>query len=412
MTVIDRLRSARPGDADASRPSLWEPGWRRAALVGFGTALLSAALVLVPVYLAWDADPLQGSTSDAALRVGASLWLLGGGAHLASGSATVTLTPLLVFGLLLVLARYGLREALVDVRTDGPHWAGLLPRPVVEALTAWWGGYLLVVAVCWLLAHAGPFPPVPISMAVPGVVLPALAGVLALRPVVRDDPDLLGPRVPQLGTDLMRRAVGPGLAGAGALLVLGLLVIVAAVVLSWPRVAALDADLAAGPSGGVVLDAAQLAALPNLALWVVSFLAGPGFSVVDGASVTWSGSETGLLPLLPVLGALPQPGAFSPAVPVLAVLALLAVGAWVGRRALRTVARLSRLRTKLAVAAWSGLVAALALGALDTLGGGSLGQFRLASVGAPALPLTGAVALLLVLGAVAAVLRDAWRLRR
>ena len=79
---------------------------------------------------------------------------------------------------------------------------------------------------------------------------------------------------------------------------------------------------------------------------------------------------------------------------------------------MRTVARLSRLRTKLAVATAGCAVAALGAGLLDAVGGGSAGQFRLASVGAPALGLALCLFGWLLLGAVLAVLRDAWRLRR
>ena len=78
----------------------------------------------------------------------------------------------------------------------------------------------------------------------------------------------------------------------------------------------------------------------------MSFLAGPGFRVVEGGAVTWSGADGGLLPMVPVLAALPQPGAF-PWFVALSVLVVVAVGAFVARRALAEVARLSRLRTKL-----------------------------------------------------------------
>ena len=49
---------------------------------------------------------------------------------------------------------------------------------------------------------------------------------------------------------------------------------------------------------------------------------------------------------------------------------------------------------------------------LDVVAGGSVGQFRLSSVGAPAGSLVLALVLELGLGALVVVLRDAWRLRR
>ena len=230
----------------------------------------------------------------------------------------------------------------------------------------------------------GPFRVTPVSLVVPVLLVPLLALVLALRPVSRDDPDVLGPRLGFAWVpDTVRRSLRPGLVGAAILLAVGLLVVLATVALSWAEVSTISTAVAAGGLGGVVLALAQVASLPNLALWAVSFMAGPGFRVVEGGSVTWSGSEGGLLPMVPVLAALPQPGAF-PWFTAGSVLVVVAVGAYVARRALGQVARLSRLRTKLAVALAACTVTALTLTALDLVAGGSLGQFRLSGVGAPA----------------------------
>ena len=246
----------------------------------------------------------------------------------------------------------------------------------------------------------------------PVVVVPLLALVLALRPVAHDDPDVLGPR---LGfawlPDAVRRAVRPGLVGAGVLLGVGFAVVLTMVAVSWDQVTTISTAVAAGGLGGIVLALAQVASLPNLALWAVSFMAGPGFRVVEGGSVSWSGSEGGLLPMVPVLAALPQPGDF-PWFTALSVLVVVAVGAFVARRSLAEVARLSRLRTKLAVALSACTVTALTLAALDLVAGGSAGQFRLSAVGAPTGRLFLALLVELGIGALVVVLRDAWRLRR
>jgi hypothetical protein len=94
------------------------------------------------------------------------------------------------------------------------------------------------------------------------------------------------------------------------------------------------------------------------------------------------------------------------------VLVVVAVGAWVARRALGEIARLSRLRTKVMVSAVACLTSALVLGLLDVVAGGSVGQFRLSAVGVPAVPLVLALFAGLFVGALLVVLRDAWKLRR
>lgn len=413
MTVIDRLRSVLPPAGEPSaggRP--WGPGWRRSGAIGVLTGLLSCATVVVPVWFAWDADPARGSSGGTAVQVGASLWLLLGGGQLDAGGVTVALTPLLALGVLVWVARTGAREAIMQVSTEGEYWGGLVPRPLAAAIGAWWSGYGALVALAWVVAAQGPFTPRPLGMLLPAVVLPLFAVWLAVAPVGRDDPEVLGPRLaPGLPEGLLRGA-GPGLAGAAMLVALGSLVVLAAVVLSWPQVRAVDAEVGATSAGALLLVAAQVASLPNLALWALSFLAGPGFSVVDGASVSWGGAESALLPMVPVLAAMPQPGPFPVVVGVLAAAAVVACGGWVGQRALRSVARLSRLRTKLVVATVACATAAVVVGLLDAVGGGSVGQFRLSSVGAPAVRLAAAVFAELLAGAVLAVLRDAWRLRR
>jgi len=414
MTVSERLRSALPGSGDPSEDAVEPSGrpWWRGLVVGVLTGLTSLVVVLTPVMLAWLVEPLATGDGWHAAGTGAALWLLTSGAHLAIGEVTVSMVPLLGLAVLVGLAWLGAREAMVDVSTDGEHWQGTLPRPLAATLGAWWAGYAAAVCTGVGLCLAGPFRATPASLVLPLVVVPVTALALALRPVAREDPDVLGVRLGFAWVpDSVRRALRPGLAGAGALLCAGLVVVLTMVALSWSQVSTISAAVAAGGLGGVVLAVAQVLSLPNLALWAVSFLAGPGFRVVEGGDVTWAGAKGGLLPMVPVLAALPQPGAF-PWFTSLSVLVVVGVGAWVARRALGEVARLSRLRTKLSVALAACCVTALVLAVLNLVGGGSLGQFRLFAVGAPTLRLFVALLLELGLGALAVVLRDAWKLRR
>ena len=415
MSVSERLRSVLPGSDDGLGDAVEPPsavGWRRGGVVGVVTGLGSALLVVAPVVLAWLVEPLATGTVGQAVGTGSALWLLVSGAHLVAGEVTISVVPLLGWGVLVGAAWWGAREAMVDVSTDGEYWRGTLPRSLAAALAAWWAGYAVVVGVAVAVASGGPFRVAPLSLVVPLVVLPVLATALALRTVAHDDPDAVGPRLGFAWVpDVVLRGLRPGLFGAGVLLLVGALVVIGAVALSWGEVSTISREVGAAGLGGVVLVAAQVASLPNLALWAVSFLAGPGFRVVEGGTITWSGADSGLMPMVPVLAALPQPGAF-PWFTALSCLAVVVVGGLVARRALAQVARLSRLRTKLGVALAGCVTTAVVLGALDVLAGGSLGQFRLSGVGAPALRLFVALVAELSVGALVVVLRDAWRLRR
>ncbi|HWM16398.1 MAG TPA: DUF6350 family protein, partial [Microbacterium sp.] len=58
--------------------------------------------------------------------------------------------------------------------------------------------------------------------------------------------------------------------------------------------------------GATVVTLAQLAYLPTLIVWAIAFIAGPGFAVGVDTAVSPAGTQLGLTPGVPVLGALPE----------------------------------------------------------------------------------------------------------
>lgn len=417
MTVLEMLRGGRPADdvdgedGEESPGSPWLPYPVRDVLVGLATGLLSLLVVVVPTMLGWMFAPRPRDSFADPLGAAASLWLLVQGAHLGANATIVAFVPLVLGGLAVWGASRGASRVLDTADVEDELAADLVPRSIASTAGRWWGGYALAVAAAAGLTLAGSLPLRWLSLAMPLLVVPALALVLALRRLARDA-DIVGPRLDALvQPETLRRAWGPARSGLLAVMGLGLLLVLLAVALSWGSVSSLHREAGAGLLGGVLLVAAQVAALPNLALWALSFLAGPGFSVVDGAHTSLTGSTGGLMPLVPVLGAVPEPGA-APWVVRLLVLVPVVVGGYIGRRALGAVARLSSLRTKASVAVVACAVVAVLVGVLDGLGGGSLGAYRLSDIGAPALWLSLTLGLELVAGALAVVAWDAWRLRR
>ena len=415
MSVMDLLRGVPSSTNGGGAPDGQTP-WHRPLLAGAGTALASALVVVLPALVAWVASPQSTVPWTDALGVGASLWLLAGGAWLRVGTASVAFVPLLLTAGVVAAACWGALRSSGEAADEGArvgHRWGLLARPLLRSLGLWAGGYAACAALWAAVAAASPVRPQVLGLVLPLVVVPAVAAAVAAARLVARDRALAGPRWrrPDLLPDVVRRAVRPAATGVGALLALGMAVVVLLVALRFGQVRHLHDELATGVVGGVVLTVAQMLCLPNLGLWALSFVGGTGFSVVEGASTTWTGSRSGLMPMVPVLGALPDPGAFPGWLPALALLPV-AVGVLVGWRSLRSLALLSTLRTKLLVTGTAVALAAAAVGLLDALAGGSLGSQRLSHLGAPAVPMALALLVELALGAGLVLAWDRWRLRR
>lgn len=387
VTMMELIRSAATGDDGTRRP----PEVRAAATGALTAGAGWLGVVLLGV-LAAMAVPRASAGFGEALGSGSLLWLVLGGARLHVGEGTVALTPLLGTLLLVVLARVGSRRGLPD-------------EPSLREQSAWLGGYAAVALLAALLGLLSPAAPTLLSLLLPLLVVPAVG--LAWAHGLPEQVTEQWARAPLA----VRRGLVPGAKGAALLVALGSVLVLVATVAHIGRVAHIQSALDAGFFGGLLLVLVQVALLPNLGIWALSFAAGPGFSTTGGAMTTWSGAEAGLMPMVPVLAAQPQPGDLMWVTHLLVLLPVVA-GVWIGREALDYVPRLAATQAKLAAVAAAVLVAALAVALLDALAGGSLGALRLSHLGAPA-PLLGLVLVgELALGAFAAVARDWWVLRR
>jgi len=130
-------------------------------------------------------------------------------------------------------------------------------------------------------------------------------------------------------------AVGLTVRGAGVVLTgligLGALVLAAALLLRGGEVVALFEAANVDALGAVIVTLTQLAYLPTLVIWGMSFVAGPGFAVGIDTAVSPAGTQLGVIPGIPVLGALPA--STTPWLLLLALLpvALGALAGWIAR---------------------------------------------------------------------------------
>ena len=371
------------------------------------TALLSAldALIAVAIGLGiplvmltilWATQFDLGVDWTVFWRASADLWMLGNGvdvlvsidpttaARLAlTGAATpfeVGIAPL-GFALLTVLLgrRSGLRLGL----SPHPALGFVVGVATVAALSA----------LVWLSAEApGAVPSFGQALVlVPGVyALGAVAGLAESLFRARDP--LAGwvreqfHRLPTSVSPLVAVALRGGAIVAAAMVAVGALATSLSLLIHYSTVISLYESLQSGIGGGAALTLGQLALLPNASIWASSWFLGPGFAIGTGSSVSPLATQVGLLPSLPLFGALPQSSPLGYAVLVVPV-ALGFVTAVALRPRLAATAASST-----STASWagrmigtgfgSGIVAASILSLLAVWSGGAAGPGRLADLGA------------------------------
>ncbi|GMA20458.1 DUF6350 family protein [Arsenicicoccus piscis] len=383
----------------------------RAVVVGASAAAVSWLLVALLALVAWVATPGDVSWLG---TVGAATvgWLVGHGATIRAGAVEVGLLPVgftLLAVLAAVLATRWLDTDLDADRSPRLDLLGGVRAGTLGLLGGFVGGYLGFSLLSWLATAAMPVSVDPVSALV-GTLGVALVGLgVGLRthlsratfaPAWHEQVHALVPLA-------VRRGLGLGLRLGPALIALGALPVVASLVWHAPRVVELTQDLAPGVVGGSVLGLVELAYLPTAALWGLSWLAGPGFSLGEGSSLTWTHVSTPPLPMIPAFGALPDTATMSPFVMLVGLLPV-AAGVVLGVLALRRLSALTSLATKAIAVGSAWLATSLVAAALLLLSAGSLGTRSLSDIG-PVLLAAPALAAELALGA---ALTLAWSWRR
>lgn len=116
-------------------------------------------------------------------------------------------------------------------------------------------------------------------------------------------------------------AILVGLIGvASGALVIGL-------ILGFSTEVSLYESLHTGILGGLAITVAQLALVPVAVVWMVAWIAGPGFALGAGAVVSPFAATVGAVPAIPILGAIPESTSVGPWVTAIPVVIALIVAA-------------------------------------------------------------------------------------
>lgn len=377
---------------------------RAGALAATGTL----AIVVLPALVGWLAAPVGTLGWFSAVQVGAAIWFSGHGQSIGGSGVTVSLTPLLLFLLFVYVAGRWARRLIATERAvvATSQWSQVAQRGVVPGFLI---GYVGAGAVFSLLTLGAPVAP-GVAAVVGTLWVPLLAlGHLLVRPTDPEAPGFVRAWFLR-GPSWLPFAWRAGWRGAAMLFLLGLVLVVLAVLVSAPDVLRIHEDYGLNLLEGAVIVLLQVMLLGNAATWALAFLAGPGFSVAIDSVISPAAAEPGLMPLVPILGALPEEADYPPILFIVLVVPI-AAGAFIGRWLDRDVEFFGNVRARLWATATAAALAVAVVGVLTGLGNGSVGSERLAAVGPSVAPMVGALLLEVCGGALAWSAWCVWRQR-
>lgn len=380
------------------------------ALEALAIVLAGIGIIAVPVLLVWLFS--YGLAGDPSQVFGLilSLWFFGHGSSLTvaldSSAALALGLPAVAVSAVFSLVPLGftLFTAGLSARI-GARMAAMKPSDAAWGAAA---GGITFFLLSLLLSTVAPRPPVGFSI-FHAAIMPALVSAvgIGLGYLVRSIQDDAAwfvalkewgfSRIPS-NYEWMWPAGLMGLRIAGVAL-LGLvaassLVFTVNLIAHYVDVISLSQQLHVDVIGTIVLFLVNLAYLPTMLIWTLSWIVGPGFSLGIGASISPVAVVVGPVPGIPVLGAIPSSvNGFSLAI----VLLVIASGALASAAVLRSHRAAGGDRPNLKVMTVYALKASVAVGIvvwlLMTLAVGSIGPDRLSVVGPHPWPVAGFSAL-------------------
>lgn len=357
------------GEQPLRRPEPLLPWWAAAAAGGALQAAVMWVLVCGAFALGWIAAPdLEPGT---VILAGTRTWLLTYFTGAQLGDVMITLTPL-GLTLLSVLIGAGLASyATTQARLAAPEeLTGRERRAMaLRVMGVFTAAHVLAVLVPSFLVATGEEPArALVGAAGVGLVASSLGAIRGTQWRVTEDWPGWARPIPA--------AVG---VGVGIMQLAGLLVLGVGVTQGSAQIMELHRDLDPGTLGGILLVVLQALWVPNLIVWCSSWALGAGFQVGAGSVVTPVTTEVGLIPAIPILGALPAQGEGGQSQLwwlLSGVLAGVACAVVVLRRRPR-----ARFDETALVGGLTGVLAGLACVLLGLLASGGLGTGRLAALG-------------------------------
>ena len=390
------------------------PLWLQGVVELIVTALFSAVVVFAAMSAVWATKGFGDMEFSSVAAMSAHLWLLIHGVPLdlaaafGASAGTMTLVPL-GLSILPLLLCYRSGRRLARASYEGEFLIPVLSGSVTYALisSAMYG---------WASPHPQPLQAlnaalVPLGIVVAGLMWGGYREARSLSRMVGVDTAEQISQMSQYSRwagSYAWAVVRAAVVAFVALIGLGAVLLGIGILAGWSQIVATYQELHAGAVGDTAVTLLQLGFLPNLVIYAIAWSTGAGFSFGAGTSVGLTSSDAGTLPMLPILGAVPESMGSFGLVGLLVPLGAGAIAGWWFLRegedhldewvALKVPFRpLSALISAVVLGVMTGIMTSFGALWLGWISYGSLGIGRFTEVGAE--PLTFAAHTALTVGA-------------
>lgn len=390
------------------------PLWLQGVVELIVTALFSALAVFAAMSAVWATKGFGDMEFSSVAAMSAHLWLLIHGVPLdlaaafGASAGTMTLVPL-GLSILPLLLCYRSGRRLARASYEGEFLIPVLSGSVTYALisSAMYG---------WASPHPQPLQAlnaalVPLGIVVAGLMWGGYREARSLSRMVGVDTAEQISQMSQYSRwagSYAWAVVRAAVVAFVALVGLGAVLLGIGILAGWSQIVATYQELHAGAVGDTAVTLLQLGFLPNLVIYAIAWSTGAGFSFGAGTSVGLTSSDVGTLPMLPILGAVPESMGTAGLLGLLVPLTAGAIAGWWFLRegedhldewvALKVPFRpLSALISAVVLGVMTGIMTSFGALWLGWISYGSLGIGRFTEVGAE--PLTFAAHTALTVGA-------------
>ena len=288
------------------------PLWLQGVVELIVTALFSALAVFAAMSAVWATKGFGDMEFSSVAAMSAHLWLLIHGVPLdlaaafGASAGTMTLVPL-GLSILPLLLCYRSGRRLARASYEGEFLIPVLSGSVTYALisSAMYG---------WASPHPQPLQAlnaalVPLGIVVAGLMWGGYREARSLSRMVGVDTAEQISQMSQYSRwagSYAWAVVRAAVVAFVALIGLGAVLLGIGILAGWSQIVATYQELHAGAVGDTAVTLLQLGFLPNLVIYAIAWSTGAGFSFGAGTSVGLTSSDAGTLPMLPILGAVPE----------------------------------------------------------------------------------------------------------